>query len=194
MINGSIHVDDMAAATSNNTEMNHPDQQPTEVPRPGWYGEHQVVLGMEVVCNHDTWTITCPRWCTLIPLHTGSASKPWSSLYTAWHKYNTIKGPMPKRWWKGDKWRMSLPLWHGILNVYIHSHLTQYHICNETFWVNLGRSRHGVFCHHSPGWISLAFGQDPLHSNGDLPLYMQHCLLQVTAIITSTRCHWQESI
>ena len=33
-----------------------------------------------------------------------------------------------------------------------------------------------ILCHHCPGWISLAFGQDPLHSNGDLPLYIYMAL------------------
>ena len=42
-----------------------------------------------------------------------------------------------------------------------------------------------VLCHHSPGQIALTIRQDPLHSNGDLPLYMWHCLLQVIEIITS---------
>ena len=42
-----------------------------------------------------------------------------------------------------------------------------------------------VLFHNSPGWISLAFGKDPLYSDGDFFLYMQHCLLWTMAIITS---------
>jgi len=41
-----------------------------------------------------------------------------------------------------------------------------------------------VLCHKSPRWISLAYGQYPLYSDGDLFLYMQHHLLWITAIIT----------
>jgi len=43
----------------------------------------------------------------------------------------------------------------------------------------------GVLCHHSPGQISLAFGQDPLHLDGDHFLDMQHCFLQTMGIMTS---------
>src|SRR5882724_10285369 len=42
----------------------------------------------------------------------------------------------------------------------------------------------GVLCHHSPRWISLTSGQDPLYSDGNLCLYMWHCLLQTLAINT----------
>src|SRR5882724_7758221 len=36
-------------------------------------------------------------------------------------------------------------------------------------WLNctLLKHAHAVLCHHSPRWISLAFGQHPLYSDGD---------------------------
>jgi len=42
----------------------------------------------------------------------------------------------------------------------------------ERMWA--GCRGHTVLCHHSPRWISLTVRQDPLYSDGDLSLYMQH--------------------
>src|SRR5882724_3776506 len=56
----------------------------------------------------------------------------------------------------------------------LHPHLT----CAHMHTACLHHSCHVqniLLCHHSPRWISLASGQDPLDFNGDLFLYMWHC-------------------
>jgi len=178
----------MAAATSNKPLNEHLISNLQKF-LTWWYGEHQVVLGMEVVCNHDTWTNTCPG----VYINTIATQVQPQSLSQSLHcltKYNTIKDLCPKMM---KRRQMRCPYLSGwILNVYIHSHLTQY-----TYAMNLlsqfGGDPGMVYFAPQP-WMDILALDKTITFKWWPPSIYAALPLQVTAIITSTRCHWQECI